>query len=129
MLHLLSCPIDAPMAGAPLMNEAKRLLIQQSEDIQVTVIREWAAQHQGDDTDVMTGAEIADSINRQGVLRQPMTGKRLAPILLFLGHRPVVSHNQNLYKGFRLLSDCRSQQKGDIGGLPGDLVSANSPGY
>lgn len=99
MLHLLSRDIDAAAANVPLMNAKKAELLGLSEDIRVAVVGDWVDRHRGSEDDSMTGREVADCINELKGLKNPLTPKKLAPILAHLGVKAVFRRGQNFYLG------------------------------
>ena len=117
MLHLLSRVIDEAAANVPLMNAKKAELLGLSEDIRVAIVSEWVDCHRGNMDDAMTGREIANCINEMRGLKNPLTPKRLAPILEHLGVKIVLRHKQNLYLGLSII------EKG-----PGDFSEGTPPG-
>jgi len=106
MLYLLSRPIDVRAASIPLMNDTKRELIALSEDMVITVVREFVDAHRGGDQ--VSGTELCDRINDLKKFKMPLTGKRLASIMKHLGFTPITVHNQNHYQGLDLHPHFRS---------------------
>ena len=100
MLYLLSRPINVKAASVPLMNDLKRELMDLSEDMVVTVVREFIERHVG--TGEESGADICERINQLKKLKMPLTGRKLSPIMKSLGYTPTARHNQNYYKGLDL---------------------------
>ena len=111
MLHLLSRPIDEAAANVPLMNSKKAELMGLSEDVRVAIVGDWVDRHHGDADDSMTGREVADAINEMKTLKSPLTPKKLAPILAYLGVKSVVRHKQNVYLGLSAIE----KGQGEIG--------------
>lgn len=116
MLHLLSRIIDEAAANVPLMNAKKAELLGLSEDVRISVVSDWVDRHHGNADDSMTGREVADCINELKGLKNPLTPKKLAPILAHLGVKSVVRHSQNVYLGLS------SIEKGQ-----GEFAAAMSP--
>jgi hypothetical protein len=98
------------------MNAKKVELMGLSEDVRIAVVEDWVDRHRGAPEDSMTGRQVADAINESGMLKAPLTPKKLAPIMLHLGVRVTVSHKQNVYVG---LSSIENMQ--------GEIDSAMSP--
>ena len=68
-----------------------------SEDISITLVQEFLRKYPGEDHQEASGAEICDKFNLYEKPKIPLTGKKLAPIMKYLGYEVVRKDHQNYY--------------------------------